>query len=296
MALARRTVDIERQLLELTRSRQGSGMASELDVERAQAQFDTSSAQLPLLDAQRLQAIHAIAVLTARLPEEMEAELAADAPQLPTPPQVPVDLPSDVLRKRPDVQQAERQLAAATAQVGQAEAARFPTLSLTGSTGLASDQLDQLLRHSNWTWNAGVALTAPVFQGGELEANQRSAEAAARQSELQYRKTVLQAFSDTEDALQGYAAQSQSLQSVDAAARANQLSLQRATDLYKAGLASYLDVLDADRSYAQSQDQQAQAQVSRIQELVALYKALGGGWQAPGAQLPDEAVAPPAAP
>ncbi|MFI4982809.1 MAG: efflux transporter outer membrane subunit, partial [Nevskiales bacterium] len=286
VAIAHHTVDVETSLLELTRSQKGSGLASELDVARAQGQLDTTMAQLPLLEAQRLQAVHAIAILLGRLPETTDDELTADAPQLPLPPAVPMELPSAVLQNRPDIQQAERELAAATAQIGVAEAERFPSLSLTGSTGLASSQLDQLLRHSNWTWNAGASLSAPIFEGGRLQAQQRAAEAAAQQSDLQYRKTVLQALRETEDALQGYAAQIQHYDSLADAVAAGQVSLARATDLYRAGLGNYLDVLDADRSLAQLQDQLAQGGQDRVQQLIALYKALGGGWQA-GERDPD---------
>jgi NodT family efflux transporter outer membrane factor (OMF) lipoprotein len=279
LAIARHTLDTEQLLLELTQSRHAAGLASDLDVQQAQAQLEASRANLPALQAQVLQSIHALAVLMDRLPEDLETQLSGTAPLPPVPPSIPIELPSELLQSRPDIQQAERTLAAATAQVGVAEAQRFPSLSLTAATSLVSTQLNQLVHHDSWTWNAGGSLTAPIFEGGRLAANQRAAEAALQQTELQYRQAVLQAFRETEDALQNYGAASERLTALQTAARAQHLALDRATQLYRAGLGSYIDVLDADRTTANSDDQIALAQQDQATALVAIYKALGGGWQ-----------------
>ncbi len=279
LAIAQHTLATEQLLLELTQSRHASGLASDLDVEQAQAQLETSRAALPDLQAQVLQSIHSLAVLVNRLPEDLEPQLADAAPVPPTPPAIPIELPSELLESRPDIQQAERNMASATAAVGQAEAQRFPSLSLTAGTSLVSTQLHELLHHDSWTWNAGGSLTAPIFEGGRLAANQRAAESFAQQSALQYRQTVLQAFRETEDALQSYGAASDRLAALQTAARADHVALDRAAQLYRAGLGSYIDVLDADRTASSADDQIALAQQAQTTGLVAVYKALGGGWQ-----------------
>lgn len=280
IALLKQTIDIEQNLLELTESLSRNGLSSEIDVVQARAQLETTRAGLPLLEAEVKRSIHAIAVLLGREPGAMEEELAADAPPLPMPPQVPVGLPSELLRNRPDIQQAERELASSTAQVGVAVAQRFPSFSLTASTGYASNSLDEFINVGNWTWNLGGTVTAPIFQGGRLEANQRAAEAVAEQDRLQYRKTVLQAFQEVEDSLNAYSAEQRRRASLAAAVDAAQIALDRTSEQYRAGLTSFLSVLDADRSLAQAQDQLAQSEQTRAQRLIGLYKALGGGWQA----------------
>ena len=276
---AQRTLAAEQLLLELTQSRHVSGLASDLDVEQAEARLETWRAALPDLQARQMQSIHALAVLTSRLPEDLEARLSEPQAVPPTPPSIPVELPSELLESRPDIQQAERTLASATAAVGQAEAQRFPSLSLTAGTSLISTQLNQLLHRDNWSWNVGGSLTAPIFEGGRLAASERAAEAVAQQSALQYRRTVLQAFSEVEDSLRNYTAATDRLAALQTAARADQVALDRAAQLYRAGLGSYIDVLDADRTVASADDELALGQQAQASGLVAVYKALGGGWQ-----------------
>ncbi len=279
LRLAEHTLETEQTLFELTQNRQHNGLASQLDVEQAHAQLELSRASVPMLRAQVLQSIHALAMLLGRLPEELEQQLSETAPLPPAPPTIPAGLPSQILERRPDIQQAERQLAAATAAVGVAEAQRFPSLSLTAGTSLVSTQLSELVHHDSWTWNAGGSLTAPIFEGGRLAANQRAAEAAATQSTLQYRATVLQAFREAEDALQNYAAARDQLAAIQTASQAQHVALDRATQMYRAGLGSYINVLDADRSAASADDQVELTQQQQAHAVVAIYKALGGGWQ-----------------
>jgi multidrug efflux system outer membrane protein len=279
LALAQHTLGTEQTLLELTQSRQSNGLASQLDVEQAHAQVETSRATVPVLRAQALLSIHALAVLLGRLPEELEQQLSEPAPLPPTPPEIPLGLPSQILESRPDIQQAERELEAATAAVGVAEAQRFPSLSLTGGTSLVSTQLNELLHHASWSWNLGGSLTAPIFEGGRLAANQRAAEAAAMQSTLHYRQTVLQAFREAEDALQNYAAARDQLAAIQTASQAQHVTLERATQMYRAGLGSYINVLDAERSAASADDQVELSAQQQAHAVVAIYKALGGGWQ-----------------
>lgn len=286
--IANHTLNIEQNLLALTQNRQQNGLASDLDVAQARAQIDNTRAQLPPLQSQALQRIHAIAILLGQLPASLEQELGVPAKVLDSPPLIPIGLPSSLLLNRPDVQQADRMFAAANAQIGVAEAQRLPTLKLTGSTGYTSTALDKLLNQGAWTWDTGASLTAPIFDFGQLQANQRAAEAAARQQALQYQKTVLRAFQDVEDSLQSYAAAMRQQDALSAALGSAQLTETRSLEQYKAGLASYINVLDADRTLASAQDQLAQSEQSRVQALVSVYKALGGGWQSGEAQLSSQ--------
>ncbi len=280
VAIAQRRQASEEQLLALTRDRQQHGFASDLESAQARAQLETTRAQLPPLQAQSMQHIHALAILLGRLPESMEQELGASSSTLVAPPEVPVGLPSTLLANRPDIRQADRQLAAATAQVGVATARRLPSLSLTAGAGYASGALKDLLKADSRSWNESVSLTAPLLDFGRLAANQDEARAAMVEASLQYRQTVLRAFQDVEDGLQAHTAARLRQQSLSAANDAGRLALQRSTEQFKAGLASYLAVLDADRSLAAAEDQLALADQTQIQQLIRVYKALGGGWQA----------------
>jgi len=286
--IAKHTLEDEQQLLDLTQDLGRHGLTSELNIAQAQASLETTRASLPPLQSAALQTIHAIAILLGELPESLEVELSSEAPPLPVPPSVPAGLPSDLLLQRPDIQQAERELASATAEIGVTAAQRLPNVSLTGSTGYDSSQLDALLKSGAWTWNLGASLTAPLFDAGRLAANQRAAEAAAQQQVAAYRKTVLQAFREVEDGLSGLAADREQAGSLEAALGANRTALQRSTDLYRNGLGNYIDVLNADRNVASGDDQLAQNQQTQIRDLIGLYKALGGGWQVAELAKPQE--------
>ena len=279
LAVTERSVSIEQGLLDLTQSQHMAGLASDVDVAQAQTQLASTRAGLPPLQQQVLASIHAIAVLVGQLPESLETELGVVGPVPASPPEVPIGLPSTVLTQRPDIAQAERTLAAATAQIGVSQAARFPNVSLTGSAALTSIELDRLLRASNLYYSLGGSFTAPLFDAGRLAAAHRAAIAAAQVAQLQYQKTVLQAFAETEDALRGYDADLAQLKDLETARDASRRALERATDLFERGIASYLQVLTADQSLAALEGQLAQAEGARVQALVALYKALGGGWQ-----------------
>jgi NodT family efflux transporter outer membrane factor (OMF) lipoprotein len=278
-ALATRRSAIEQELLELADNRQQHGLANDIDVAQARGQLQTTQATLPTLEAQIARSRHAIAVLLGQPPASLDAELAEAAPLPPAPPSVPVGLPSQLLLNRPDVQQADRQLAAATAQIGVAEAQRFPSLSLTAATGFASRELDDLLERGSWNWNGGASISAPIFSAGRLAANQRSAEAAAQQQAIAYRRTVLQAFQEVEDALAGYGAEQTRYGSLSGASDSARYALERIREQYRVGLVPYLQVLDADRTVAQADDAVLQSEAQRTELMVRLYKALGGGWQ-----------------
>jgi outer membrane protein, multidrug efflux system len=261
--------------LSLTTDRYKKGLNSELEVEQAKTLLDQTVTQKQALENQRAQLEHAIAVLLGRT---VEGFSLPNQPSTPTPPVIPSGLPSDLLERRPDITEADRNVAAATAQIGVAKAAYFPQLSLTGLVGYESTNAVSLLNWQNTMASLGASAVAPIFTGGRLRAGVDQAQATYRQSLAQYEKTVLVAYQEVEDqlaALRYLGGESQSQASaVHDATRAEQIAMQR----FKAGLVGYLDVVFAQET--ELGDERAAAQISG-QQLVAsvvLIKALGGGW------------------
>ena len=284
LAIARRNADAESALVELTRSKQGSGLGSERDVAQAESQLATLQAVIPQLETAIAQTGNAIAVLLGLEPGALAAELSSPEALPPTPPTLPAALPSEVVRNRPDIRAAERQLAAANAQIGVAEAARYPSLTLNPQAALAGGSLHQMFSSAAALWVAYASFKQPIFEGGKLDANLQSAEAATEEARLNYKKTVLTAFREVEDALVAHEAEQRRHQRLVAAAEASRRALERATSLYKAGLGDFLNVLEGERSFYAAEDAVAQSDQALTQATVALYKALGAGWQAGEAQ------------
>lgn len=279
LAITRRNVVAEQGVLALTRSRYRSGLASDLEVEQASAILTTTEARLPAIESRFAQSVHHLSVVLGENPGAMLDEMSRVAPIPLTPPVVPVGLPSDLLRRRPDVERAERELAAATAEIGAAEAELFPKVSLMGALGVTSTSTSNLLEYASRYWSAGPALQWNILEGGRLRANVRVQKARAAQALDTYRQTVLVALEDAENALIAYSKErirrrwlAQSVQSSEAAFR---LSSER----YRSGLVDFLNVLDAERTLYAAQDALVESTKSVSLDLVQLYKALGGGWQ-----------------
>ena len=196
-----------------------------------------------------------------------------------TPPEVPVGLPSDLLRRRPDIRAAEAQLHAATAQIGVAASDLFPKFSLTGSVNYQSDLLRTLFAGSSRLMSAGPQVTWPIFQGGSIVSNVRLQKALRDQAYITYQKTVLVALQDVENALIAFAKEWDHRKALSDAVTYNRRALDLSMQLYTQGATDFLSVLDAERSLYASQTALAQSKQSISTDLVALYKALGGGWQ-----------------
>lgn len=277
-ALAQRAAEMQRQMLELVRQRQSRGAASALDVERLQGQVRATEAQLVPIDAEIAAFMNALAVLTGVQPGALDGELRAPAP-IPLPPAtVAVGDPESLLRRRPDVRAAERSLAAQTAKIGVAEAARFPRLSFMGLLGLGGTSPADLV-----DIDKVVALAAPQLQWnfadfGRGGARVEQAQGARDEAEAQYRRAVLNALKDAEDSLARFAAQRDNvaaLARVKASAdRASALMQQR----YRAGTATLIDALDAERQRLAADQNLAQATAMLTADFVAVHKALGLGW------------------
>lgn len=261
--------------LALTQSRFHQGLIGALAVKQAQTILDQTAAQKQALEIQRAQLEHAIAVLLGRT---VEGFSLPDQPSNPVPPVIPVGLPSDLLVRRPDIAEADRNVAAATAQIGVAKAAYFPQLSLTGAAGYESTNVASLLNWQNTLATLAGSAMAPIFTGGRLRAGVEQAQAAYQGSLAQYEKTVLVAYQEVEDqlaALHYLDGESQSVASaVSDARQAEQIALQR----YKAGLVGYLDVVYAQQSVLANEQTAAKISGQQLVASVVLIKALGGGW------------------
>jgi len=192
---------------------------------------------------------------------------------------VPVGLPSDLLRRRPDVRRAEWELAAATARIGVATADFFPKFSLTGDFGLQTEDLNVFsLTHSRY-WSFGPTIRWPIFQAGRIRANVKVQNARQEQLLVSYEKAVLTALEDVENALVTFAGEQVRHKNLTAAVNANRRAVELAGELFTRGLANFLSVLDAERSLYESEDNLAQSEHTVSLNLVSLYKALGGGWE-----------------
>ena len=273
-------IDSEQRILDLTREQARVGLTSQSDVESATAQAGSLQAQLPQFDAQIAQAMNGLAVLTGSAPGALDAELEAPGAVPPVPPSVPIGLPSTLARRRPDIRRAESDLHAATAEIGVAVAQMYPDVSLTGNVGTRATQAKYLARWSSLFWTVGPSISLPIFEGGALRENVRIAKAQAGQAALQYRSTVLKALQDVDNALVSYRTDQDRREALTRTVEANRISLQLATDSYRKGLVSFISVLDAERQLAETRQQLAQSTVSVTTDLIAVYKALGGGWEA----------------
>jgi NodT family efflux transporter outer membrane factor (OMF) lipoprotein len=210
-------------------------------------------------------------------------------PLPPAPPTVPIGLPSDLARRRPDIRRAEAELHAATANIGIATADLYPRLTMSGSFGLQAIRFNKLGDWSSKFYDFGPALSIPIFNGTTY-ANISVQEVRQKEAALTYKTTVLDALRDVENAVSSYGAQKARLRSLKLAADANGHSLSLAQQRYKAGLSSFLDVLDAERRLYASQTGVAQSEIAISTNLIAIYKALGGGWESGGE--PDVAQDP----
>lgn len=279
LAVARENLAAEKDTLALTISRANSGLASRADTIRAAAQTATTEATIPPLEAAVRQHIHVLSTLLAKEPTALAAELETEKPPPLVPPEVPVGLPSELLKRRPDIRRAERQMAAATARIGSAEADLFPKFALTGGVGLDSTSTGSLFDWQSHYFFISPTVTWRVFDAGRIISNIALQKQIRQETVWQYRDTILTALREVEDALVAYASEQEHRAALAVALQQNQDALALVRSRYEHGLATFLDVLDTQRSVLSSQDQLAQSDQEIATDLVTLYKALGGGWQ-----------------
>jgi outer membrane protein, multidrug efflux system len=279
LEIARKDLKMQEEALELTRARFQSGVANELDVTRSAALLASQRAVIPPLETDVRGAMYGIAVLLGQEPGALVAELSPPMPVPPAPPEVPIGLPSDLLRRRPDVRQAERQLAAETARIGVAKSDWFPKLSLTGDVGSESVTLAQAFKPGSLFWSLGPSLQWRALDFGRVRAEVRTQTAVQEAALATYEKTVLTSLQEAENALVTYAQEQNRHGALADEVVQNQRSLDMADSLYAEGRVNFLDVLDVRRSLYQSDDQLAVSDQAVSVDLIALYKALGGGWE-----------------
>ena len=277
--ILQRSLATQRDLLQLTRDRRNAGLTSDLDVENAAAEVGTTQAEVPLADRQITVDINELSELMARAPEALRAELERVQPVPPVPPVVPIGLPSDLARRRPDIRQAEANLHAATAQIGVAISNYFPQLTLTAEGGFQSEGLSQLVETASRFASFGPAIQLPIFEGGRLRATVRLQKVKAKEAAVAYAQTVLTALHQVEDALAAYGADQARRAALETAVTASRNARMLARERYQSGVASFIDVLDAERTEEQNELSLADATTSVSADLVQLYRALGGGWQ-----------------
>ena len=279
LAIAQHNVDLEGQSLALVRDRFANGVATTLDMAQAQAQLSTTAATLAPLRAQVAQLINAIGLLLGELPRALQQELLPPAAQPDVPPVVPIGLPGTLIRRRPDVREAEANLHAATAQTGVAVANFYPDVTLTGNFDIESLRIQDAFQWYSRAFQVGPSVSIPIFQGGRLRGTLRLRESQQRQAAITFHRTVLQAFQEVDDALTAYAeAQRQRLQ-VAEAVRQNEIALGAARQRYIQGAVDFLNVITTQAQLLQSQSDLAGIDAQVATDLVALYRALGGGWE-----------------
>lgn len=280
IAIAERNVDAQRASRDIVRQRREAGTAPGLELAQADANVASTEAALPQLRAQLRLATNRLSVLLGEHPGTLEGELGSPTP-VPSPPEnVLVSIPADLLRKRPDIRRAERLLAAQTARVGVATADLYPRLSLSGVFGFSAQSPGDLFQASSRTFGVGPSLVWNVFSGGSVRSTIDVEDARVEQALVVYEQTVLRALEDVESALTSYGHERTRNTSLRSAVEAYRRAVGFAEDLYKGGKTDFQNVLDAQRNLLAFEDQLATSNAALVEHLVAMYRAMGGGWSA----------------
>jgi len=284
LAVARRNVVNQEEALRLTSAQLEAGRATELDTSRAQAQLSTTLSSIDPLEAAVSSSIHRLGVLVGREPNALRTLLAAPRELPPLPRSIAVGDPEELLRRRPDVRIAERQLAASSARIGVAIGDLFPKVTFVGSFGFDAAALSGLGTAASRAYTIGPSISWPAFDLGRVRARIAAQRAQHYTALAQYEQTVLRALEQTEDALVRHARTRDELGHATDAARASATAASIARTRYEEGAVDFLEVLDAERTQLQAEDHLAQSRTDAVTSLVAVYTALGGSWE--GAPFP----------
>jgi outer membrane protein, multidrug efflux system len=279
LAIAQDNLRAQTKAAEIARKRFEAGYVGALDVATANAQVATLQSQIPVLESTAQATIYSLGVLLGHEPASLAQELAPPASIPVIPPEVPVGLPSALLLRRPDIRKAEAQLHAATARVGVATADLFPKFSLTGSLGFSSSDLASLANWGSHAWSMGPSVNWLIFDAGRIRANIEVQNALQEQALLTYQKTVLTALKEVETALTAYAKEHEQRRALTVAVVENRRAVSLSMELYVAGRTNFLSVLIAQRSLYVAEESLALSTRNQATDLIALYKALGGGWE-----------------
>ena len=278
LGIARDNLASQSETLQLTEWRAQAGLVSSQDVEQARSNREQTRAQIPLLETSLAEAEHALDILLGRTPGTLHARLAAPRELPVLPDQIAVGIPADTLRQRPDVRAAERRLAAETARVGVAEAARYPSFNLSGSIGLEALTFGALGSSDAVASSLFAGIAGPLFDAGRLRAQVEIQDAVREQAQVAYEQTVLVALLDVENALVALVRNRERVEALASAVESVRNAAQLARQRYSAGLIDFQSVLDSERSVLLLEESLASARANGVQALIRLYKALGGGW------------------
>ncbi|HEX2714362.1 MAG TPA: efflux transporter outer membrane subunit [Candidatus Acidoferrales bacterium] len=282
LEIANKNIKTQQDTLDLTTARAKAGLATELDVSRAAAQLESTRAVVPTLLSGIDVSIHRLSVLLGEEPGALHSELEKTNPIPSAEPNVEVGLPSDLLKRRPDIRRAEAQLAAATARIGEAKADLFPRFVLTGTAGRQATQLHDLTLGAGNFFSVGPGISLPLFTGGRIRSNIAVQTSRERAALIGYQSTILNSLEEVQNALVNYSQEQERRDRLNQAVEQSQLAVDLAIEQYRAGLVDFLSVLEAERELYASEDQFVQSQTSVTTNVIALYRALGGGWSMGG--------------
>ena len=279
IAITKKNIELQKTTVQIVKQRYDIGDTNEFELVRTEAQLRLTEASLPNLTADLRESAYRLAVLIGQEPQVLLETLLETKP-LPAPPDiVPVGLRSDILRRRPDIRQAERELAAETAEIGMVTAKLFPSFALTGSAGLESLSFGDLFQSSSAVWALGPLIRWPIFQGGAIRSQIEVEKAEAKAAAIAYEKAVLTALADAETALVRYGQEIETRKRLNKAVESNQRSVYLAKLRYKLGEDNVLSVIDAERELSNVEDKLVVSEIRTLTNLVSLYKILGGGWE-----------------
>jgi NodT family efflux transporter outer membrane factor (OMF) lipoprotein len=277
--IAEDNLKVDRGVLELAQERQQRGLQNGLDVENAAAQVESIRAQVPALQQQESQYINALSLLLDQPPGALKAELARPHSEPASPPRIPLGIPSELARRRPDIRAAEAQLHAATANIGVAVGAFYPSVQLNGTVGVDALDFTNLWKGSSLQYMVGPSVSLPLFAGGRLRSTLELRDAQQQEAAIFYHKTVLQAWHDVVNALVAHRLEQGRRARLRAQADHLRQALTLARTRYNDGVADFLTVLDVERTLLQAEQQYATSTTNVSLDLVQLFKALGGGWE-----------------
>jgi NodT family efflux transporter outer membrane factor (OMF) lipoprotein len=279
LQIARQNLEIAHDATRLTQTRVHEGVTTDLDVANAMAQAESIESLIPTLESRSETTINAIGVLLAKEPGALRQTLGEshDVPALPE--QVPIGFPSELVQRRPDIRKAEAQLHAATATIGMAKADFYPRISLNGSAGFQSLQLSNLANWASGQFVVGPSITLPIFEGGRLKGTLHLREAQQQEAAIVYKRTVLEAWREVDDALVVYDAEQRRRDRLTAVVSLNQRALSIAQQRYKAGAVDFLDVLNVQKQLLDAESKLEQSRADADANLITLCKVLGGGWE-----------------
>ncbi|AQQ69688.1 Outer membrane protein OprM precursor [Limihaloglobus sulfuriphilus] len=281
---ARTNIEIQRKTLDLTQNRYEADLVPKLDVSQARLNLANSQSEIPSLRIAETEAVNRLSVLTGTTPDQLRSELIKPRPLMQIEVEPLAGIPAELLRRRPDIRSAERALAAQTARIGQAEALRYPSFSLSGSFGLAAMHYSDLTSWDSRNIEFGPSVRWTIFDSNRLKSLVAVEEALTKQLAANYESAVLRAVEEVENALVGFAQETRRTKALERSVQAAQESLKNVETLYENGLTDFQNVLDVQRSLSLQQDRLAVSRGLILQRSVAIYKALGGGWDSDGEQ------------